>query len=166
VDYIPLFQFLAFYQNDLEILPGVNMNLHGPVHTNGALYLNANSTMTVSELDPDIPSVHLSAAGSIYRGRKETSSCTGTVTISKLDDANNDNVLDPMNIACGSGTTALSSAALSGWLGALAANQPVVTVRRRTRSSSAPGSSGRRRTSVSRSTRRRPMGPGSCPSAC
>ena len=44
VDYIPLFQFLAFYQNDLEILPGPTMNLTGPVHTNGTLYLNSNTS--------------------------------------------------------------------------------------------------------------------------
>jgi hypothetical protein len=37
-------QFLAFYQNDLEILPGATMNLHGPVHTNGNLYLNSDAT--------------------------------------------------------------------------------------------------------------------------
>lgn len=128
VDYIPLFQFLAFYQNDLEILPGVDMNLHGPVHTNGALYLNANTTMTVAELDPDIPSVHLSAAGSIYRGRKDNTDCTGTVRISKLEDDNDDGVLDTADVACGGSTTALSSGTLSTWLGALAANQPVVAV--------------------------------------
>jgi hypothetical protein len=128
VDYIPLFQFLAFYQQDLEILPGVDMNLHGPVHTNGSLYLNANTALVVNELDPTIPSVHLSAAGSIYRGRKEASSCTGTVTISILDDADSDGVLDPQDVACGSGTTAMSSSALSTWLGSLLANQPVVTV--------------------------------------
>jgi hypothetical protein len=128
VDYIPLFQFLAFYQNDLEILPGVDMNLHGPVHTNGALYLNANTTLTVTELNPDIPSVHLSAAGNIYRGRKNDSTCTGTVRISKLEDANDDDVLDTMDIACGGSSAAMSSSALSNWLGALAANQPVVSV--------------------------------------
>ena len=39
---VPMFQFAAFYLNDLEILPGVVMNLSGPVHTNGNLYLGAN----------------------------------------------------------------------------------------------------------------------------
>jgi hypothetical protein len=77
VDYVPLFQFLAFYQNDLEILPGAVMNLHGPVHTNGSLYLNSDATLTVNELNPNIPSVHLSAAGNVYRGRKDASTCAG-----------------------------------------------------------------------------------------
>ncbi len=40
---IPLFQFAAFYTNDLEILPGPTMTLSGPVHTNGSLYLGANN---------------------------------------------------------------------------------------------------------------------------
>jgi hypothetical protein len=36
---IPLFQFAAFYENDLEINPSPNMSLNGPVHTNGKLYM-------------------------------------------------------------------------------------------------------------------------------
>ena len=55
VNYIPLFQFLAFYQDDLEILPGPNMTLNGPIHTNGSLYLNAGNTMNVADLPPAQP---------------------------------------------------------------------------------------------------------------
>ncbi|WP_237269779.1 hypothetical protein [Synechocystis sp. CACIAM 05] len=40
---IPMFQFAAFYANDLEILPGARMDLEGPVHTNGDLFLGANN---------------------------------------------------------------------------------------------------------------------------
>ena len=40
---VPMFQFAAFYLNDLEILPGAVMNLSGPIHTNGNLYLGANN---------------------------------------------------------------------------------------------------------------------------
>ncbi|WPF88775.1 hypothetical protein WEU38_00435 [Cyanobacterium aponinum AL20118] len=36
---IPLFQFAAFYKDDLEIFPGATMTLSGPVHTNGDLYI-------------------------------------------------------------------------------------------------------------------------------
>src|SRR5215468_10485403 len=43
VGYIPLFQFVAFYKNDLEIAPGPQMHLQGRVHTNGDLYLNGDS---------------------------------------------------------------------------------------------------------------------------
>ncbi len=56
VDYIPLFQFLAFYQGDLEMLPGPNMTLHGPIHTNGNLYLNAGNTIVDHRLlSGDVP---------------------------------------------------------------------------------------------------------------
>ena len=40
---IPLFQFGVFYQEDLEIHPGATMMFEGWVHTNGNLYLSANS---------------------------------------------------------------------------------------------------------------------------
>ncbi len=129
VDYVPLFQFLAFYTGDLEILPGANMNLHGPVHTNGSLYINSNATLTVNELNPNIPTVHLSAASRIYRGRKDVSSCTGTVNIARLRDANNDGARDIQAVGCsGAATSQLSSSTLSGWLGAMLANQPAVSV--------------------------------------
>ncbi len=36
---IPLFQFMAFYKNDMEIEPGSAMSLTGTVHTNGRLML-------------------------------------------------------------------------------------------------------------------------------
>jgi hypothetical protein len=45
---IPMFQFAAFYRNDLEILPGARMELEGPVHTNGSLFLGANGSNTAT----------------------------------------------------------------------------------------------------------------------
>jgi Tfp pilus assembly protein PilX len=36
---IPMFQFAAFYANDLEISPGPHMLFSGPIHTNGNLML-------------------------------------------------------------------------------------------------------------------------------
>ncbi|MGI0480209.1 hypothetical protein ACN4EE_05400 [Geminocystis sp. CENA526] len=44
---IPMFQFAAFYTGDLEILPGPNMTLSGPVHTNGDLYLGSDNTLRI-----------------------------------------------------------------------------------------------------------------------
>jgi hypothetical protein len=64
---VPLFQFAAFYTKDLEILPGPTMTLSGPVHTNGDLYLNSDATLTVTG--------QVTAAGNVYRGRKNTSAC-------------------------------------------------------------------------------------------
>ncbi len=130
VDYIPLFQFLAFYQGDLEILPGPTMNLHGPIHTNGRLYLNTSSgTLTINELQPDIPTVHISASGDVYRGRKDANTCTGTVVIAKLADGNGDGQYDLRTMSCsGSGTTVQSSASLANWLGSIRSRVPLVSV--------------------------------------
>ncbi|BAQ64567.1 hypothetical protein [Geminocystis sp. NIES-3709] len=44
---IPMFQFAAFYTGDLEIFPGADMTLNGPVHTNGDLYLGSNATLNI-----------------------------------------------------------------------------------------------------------------------
>ena len=68
---VPLFQFAAFFNKDLEILPGPNMLLTGPVHANGDLYLNSENTLSMNS--------QVSASGTIYRGRKNTSACNGTV---------------------------------------------------------------------------------------
>ncbi len=40
---IPMFQFAAFYANDLEFLPGPPAIINGRMHTNGDMYLNSES---------------------------------------------------------------------------------------------------------------------------
>lgn len=40
--FIPLFQFGVFYEEDLEIYPGANMTFAGPIHTNGDLYMGSD----------------------------------------------------------------------------------------------------------------------------
>ncbi len=42
---IPLFQFAIFYTLDLEINPGVNMTVTGPVHSNSKLYLDPGAVL-------------------------------------------------------------------------------------------------------------------------
>lgn len=64
---VPMFQFVAFYDKDLEILPGAAMNLSGPVHTNGDLYLNTENALNISG--------QVTAAGELFRGRKNTNVC-------------------------------------------------------------------------------------------
>ena len=56
---IPLFQFAAFYDQDLEIAPGADMNLEGRVHSNGDLYMTGNTL----RIDGDV-----TAAGRIFGG--------------------------------------------------------------------------------------------------
>lgn len=74
---VPMFQFAAFYNKDLEVLPGPSMTLGGRVHTNGDLYLNAGDTLSVRG--------QVSTAGSLYRGRKDQNTCGGTVKVAKAD---------------------------------------------------------------------------------
>ncbi|MCX7952180.1 MAG: hypothetical protein N2654_00900 [Deltaproteobacteria bacterium] len=64
---VPLFQFAAFYNKDLEILPGPTMYLAGPVHTNGNLYLNSENVLTING--------QVTTAGRLFRGRKNLNAC-------------------------------------------------------------------------------------------
>lgn len=77
---IPVFQFAAFYNKDLEILPGPDMTLNGRVHVNGDLYLNANDTLNIGN-KVTVASTKGGSGGNLYRRRKDSSSCTGTVRI-------------------------------------------------------------------------------------
>ncbi|MEB3312087.1 MAG: hypothetical protein VKJ02_17815 [Snowella sp.] len=63
---IPMFQFAAFYLNDLEILPGADMNLSGPIHTNGNLYLGANTTLSINS--------QVTASRNLFNSRKNDNS--------------------------------------------------------------------------------------------
>lgn len=54
VDFVPLFQFGVFYNMDLEIWPGADLTLAGPVHTNGELCVRTQqgfNTNTIAFLD-------------------------------------------------------------------------------------------------------------------
>ena len=66
---VPLFQFVAFYDKDLEILPGPTMNLSGPVHTNGDLYMESGAQLNITG--------QVTTAGRLFRGRKNDASCIG-----------------------------------------------------------------------------------------
>jgi hypothetical protein len=127
VNNIPLFQFLAFYENDLEILPGQPMTLNGPIHTNGSLYLNSSgSTLNIQDNPAaGIFTVSVTARNNVYRQRKNDNSCDGVVSIDKLADTNLDGSLDPLSMTCGGLKT---PEALTPWLGAIRSQQPYVRV--------------------------------------
>ena len=86
---VPLFQFAAFYNKDLEILPGPNMTLGGPVHVNGDLYVNAGAgaTLSVSGQVTVATSEDGTTGGTLWRGRKDRDEWTGTVHVDDADDA-------------------------------------------------------------------------------
>jgi hypothetical protein len=67
---VPLFQFAAFYEGDLEIAPGAPMTLSGRVHTNSNLYLGGGGgTLNIRG--------KVSSGGSLFGGRKyrDTNPC-------------------------------------------------------------------------------------------
>lgn len=109
---VPLFQFAAFYNKDLEIAPGPAMTLSGPVHTNGDLFLNANATLAITG--------QITTAGNLYRGRKNCiNNCSGTVS------ASGSNLP-----GCASGGTRrqLSPSDVASWAGQIQIDVPQVTV--------------------------------------
>ncbi|MDI6758439.1 MAG: hypothetical protein QMD94_02015 [Candidatus Omnitrophota bacterium] len=58
------FQHAVFYTDDLEILPGPNMNFSGRVHSNKDMYLDSNGILTIN-------SEYVRSAGNIYNQRKD-----------------------------------------------------------------------------------------------
>jgi hypothetical protein len=59
---VPIFQFAAFYENDLELAPGTDMNILGRVHSNGDLWVMAGSKLNMES--------YLTASGQLYHGSK------------------------------------------------------------------------------------------------
>jgi hypothetical protein len=123
VGYIPLFQFVAFYIPDLEILPGPPMRLHGRIHANEDLYLNAEASGGLFIEDNPaggITTVQVSTAGNVYRGRKNNGNCNGTVKIDKLEDVESPfGDLDPKELPCIGGTRLVSQSELAEWKGSI-----------------------------------------------
>jgi hypothetical protein len=46
--FIPIFQFAAFYQGDLEITSTPNMSINGPIHSNAGIYLAPGNLLTLN----------------------------------------------------------------------------------------------------------------------
>jgi len=72
---IPLFQFAIFYNMDLEINPGADMTITGPVHANTNIYTQPSATLTFQS--------DVTSAGTIIRGPRPTdptSRTLGTIT--------------------------------------------------------------------------------------
>jgi len=129
VGYIPLFQFVAFYANDLEILPGADMHLHGRVHTNGNLYLNSDAHLYIEDNPPKITTVQISTKGDIYRGRKDDQTCGGAVTVDMLKDADHNGNLDPKDLTCtGSSLRKVPISELAQWNGGMVSQIQSISV--------------------------------------
>jgi len=113
---IPLFQFAAFYNNDLEINPSPAMNLNGRVHTNGNLYLSPSTGLTING--------RVTTGGTIYRSRKDNlTKCDGG-PVNIADSATSTKTLR----ACNTGSTSITSADVSQYNGRVQMNVPRLTV--------------------------------------
>jgi hypothetical protein len=80
------FGSLRFYPQDPEIAPGPPMVLHGRVHTDGNLYRNAGDSQAIEDFSFAIPTLQVSAAGSVIRGRLDAPSCSGRVSVDRISD--------------------------------------------------------------------------------
>lgn len=86
---IPIFQFIAFFNGDLEILPSPTMNLNGPVHSNGDLYLASDNGLSITG--------QVTAVRNFYNKRKDDNSFkNGAVQIANASN-NLENLLDANN---------------------------------------------------------------------
>jgi Tfp pilus assembly protein PilX len=102
---IPLFQFAAFYDQDMDASKPPNMTLSGPVHSNNDLYLNAFGTLRIKG--------QVTTANKLYRGLKSVNNCSGRV---EIDDATS----SPRNFGsapCTGGRTEFNAAAVAPWKG-------------------------------------------------
>ncbi len=111
---VPLFQFAAFYNKDLEILPGPAMYFAGPVHTNGDLYMDAATSLIVEG--------QVTTVGDLYQGRKNQDLCVGA-GVQVFDPAS------PTSLpACGAGRTQVTEPELTPWNGQVRTGVEVVDV--------------------------------------
>ena len=80
---IPMFQFTAFYSEDLEFLPGPAAFTGGRLHTNKDMYLNSDSCGAAPSSGLDITGrVTIAGSGTLYRGRKDDLTSHDNVYIS------------------------------------------------------------------------------------
>jgi hypothetical protein len=105
---VPLFQFAIFYDKDLEILPGPEMIINGPIHTNRDLFLNTDNRLRLQG--------QVTVGEHLYRGRKNDHSCTSSPV----------EVMDPSTarslISACSSLTEVPNSSLRPWNGMIEAN--------------------------------------------
>jgi hypothetical protein len=111
---IPLFQFAAFYDQDMDVHLPPTMNLNGPVHSNNDLYLDSSGSTTLTIQG------QVTAAGSLYRGEKQASTCSGTVDIY--------DPTSPAALPCSGARQVFPTSALTAWNNQVRVGVPVLRV--------------------------------------
>ncbi len=120
---IPIFQFLAFIDSHLFIMPLPNMTLHGRLHTNSDLYFQPDNNLIIEDMPPDQPNVQITSVGDVYRGgRKYNSSwrCWGNTVIDQLkDDVEPFDDLDPRTMGCTGNSNPVPESTIAQWNGSI-----------------------------------------------
>ncbi len=121
---VPIFQFLAFIDSHLFIMPLPPATLHGRVHSNHNIYLQPDEILTIEDQRPLIPEVQVTASQRLYRGGRKYDStwrCSNRVVIDMLEDkVAPTNNLDPRDLNCvGNGSTPVTDATLTSWKGSI-----------------------------------------------
>src|SRR6266550_4558240 len=120
---IPMFQFLAFYMNDLEIAPIPPSVLNGRIHTNGDLYLNSQDCRTGLHILGQITIVGSRIAGTapLNRGMKDENFSRQHVWISLDGTDTNLQILGltaPGDTSCAAvGTRQVAQSEINTWNG-------------------------------------------------
>jgi hypothetical protein len=76
----PLFQYAVFYQGDLELAPGSNMQIKGPISTNSSAYLGSQSGYTLTLTDQVAFFQNYNGAGDPNSGELDLPDSTSTLT--------------------------------------------------------------------------------------
>jgi hypothetical protein len=106
-----LYTFSIFFEDELEILPGQNMDLKGKIHTNDDLYISPDGSTLNIKTDS------LTAAGEMFRKRYNDNRSGGTVNITQK---NKDGVYQGMSTSEDSRSDSWISDATQKWRGSVA----------------------------------------------
>lgn len=117
---VPIFQFAAFYNKDLEINPGPDMTLNGRVHANGNLYLTSDgNTLSIDGQVTVAKRPGSEEATGLHRHRKDDNRCTGQVQVDDLSGYE--------DITCGMGSP-VPQTTLDQWNGQIVTGLDTLTV--------------------------------------
>ncbi|MCB0329668.1 MAG: hypothetical protein KDD70_08390 [Bdellovibrionales bacterium] len=118
---VPLFQFMIFFEEDLEVFNGAVMTMDGPVHTNGDMYIGTQTGGTTNYTG------QVTIAGEMYRGLKSVSSCSGYTGTAKISDTPDRSAPNYLTLdACGSNRFEITD--VEDWLGNIDLGIEPVTV--------------------------------------
>ncbi|MFA5552005.1 MAG: hypothetical protein WDA03_10355 [Trueperaceae bacterium] len=124
---VPIFQFAAFYNKDLEINPGPDMTLNGRVHSNGNLYLGSQATLSITGQVTVAKLPGSDDTTNLYRRRKDSVACDirGTVVIDDLNAATGPTQSpERLNGSC----DAIPQSTLNAWNGQIQTGLETLTV--------------------------------------